>query len=75
MIFHGDTPKTADESDQASDLSAFFADIGIYQARQNAANISIINASGECLNCGFEVKHNGRFCDKECADEWEKYGE
>lgn len=29
---------------------------------------------GMCLNCGAEVQGDGRWCDADCRDDWEKHG-
>ena len=46
------------------------------EANIKAAREAIIdpmsNDTGECLWCGSEVSDGRRFCDKYCADDWEK---
>lgn len=71
--FHGEPIKHPDENDQAAAVDLFLTDIGIHQAKMNAARINVFNDTGTCLNCGFELEGSRRFCDQECADEWEKY--
>ncbi len=49
-----------------------------YQDQMNAAAVSKrkpepgLPFTGECHNCGEAVEAPKRFCDSDCADEWEE---
>lgn len=38
------------------------------------ANKPIPKGTGECLWCGSKIVDERRFCNRECADCWEKWG-
>ena len=62
----------ADWIDHAANVTQEAADRGILAIRKQAANIDTSNPSGECLCCGDAVGLERRFCDKDCAADWER---
>jgi hypothetical protein len=39
--------------------------------RKEMDSMKYIKATGHCLNCGTKLKDLRRWCDKDCADDWE----
>lgn len=61
-----------DELDCAATLTQEMTDREITRVRQEAAKIDISNSSGECWYCGEPTGNDRRWCDRDCADMWEK---
>jgi len=57
----------SDEADRGNDTAEFFLDV----AKRNKKPQADPHGIGMCLNCGAGVDGNRRWCDKDCADEWE----
>lgn len=59
----------ADEIDRANEAAELF--------RENALRafkpVEVPAGIGMCLNCGADLPHDGRFCDKECLDDFQQY--
>jgi hypothetical protein len=59
----------ADEIDRANEAAELF--------RENALKahkpVVVPAGIGMCLNCGADLAHDGRFCDAECRDDFDKY--
>ena len=62
----------ADWIDNAANATQEAADRSIQAIRQQAAKIDTSNPSGECLYYGDAVGLERRFCDKDCAADWER---
>jgi len=57
------------EHDQASDIEQLARDTSLLAARNYESKAK---ATGKCLNC-FEPLASGlRWCNKDCAEDWEK---
>lgn len=41
--------------------------------RKYASEETSIQGTGQCLNCGDSISKDRRWCNKECADDWEYY--
>lgn len=39
--------------------------------RMEMKNIKYVEGTGFCLNCGEKLNDNRRWCDKDCADDWD----
>ena len=39
--------------------------------RKEMKNIKYVESTGFCLNCGEKLNDNRRWCDKDCADDWD----
>ena len=39
--------------------------------RREMKNIKYVEGTGFCLNCGEKLNDNRRWCDKDCADDWD----
>ena len=39
--------------------------------RKEMKNIKYVEGTGFCLNCGEKLNDNRRWCDKDCADDWD----
>ena len=39
--------------------------------RKEMETIKYIQGTGHCLNCGTKLKDSRRWCDKDCADDWD----
>ena len=39
--------------------------------RKEMDGIKYIQGTGYCLNCGTKLKDSRRWCDKDCADDWD----
>ena len=63
-----------DDIDHANEMQETLHSKRIEQARKQAAKINTSNPTGVCLSAGCEgiTGTARRFCDKVCADLWEK---
>lgn len=59
----------SDTVDQASKVEEMFTQRGIEMARQ--ASKVRLPFTGACHDCGAAVEEPRRFCDEECAEEYE----
>lgn len=41
--------------------------------RKEMKGIKYIQGTGNCLNCGKKLNDARRWCDKDCADDWDYY--
>lgn len=57
------------EDDRGIELEENILEMRIKAARNKPLDTK--NPSGECWNCFSSTGHERRFCDRECADEWE----
>ena len=39
--------------------------------RKEMQNIKYVEGTGFCLNCGEKLNDNRRWCNKDCADDWD----
>ena len=39
--------------------------------RKEMKNIKYVEGTGFCLNCGEKLSDNRRWCNKDCADDWD----
>jgi len=39
--------------------------------KQHMENIRYVKGTGHCLNCGETLNDTRRWCNKDCADDWE----
>ena len=39
--------------------------------RKEMNGIKYLEGTGSCLNCGEKLNDSKRWCDKDCADDWE----
>ena len=39
--------------------------------RKEMDSIKYIQGTGYCLNCGTKLNDSRRWCDKDCADDWD----
>jgi RNA polymerase-binding transcription factor DksA len=39
--------------------------------KQYLTTIKYVESTGYCLNCGVTLPPNRRWCDKDCADDWD----
>jgi hypothetical protein len=61
--------------DDSVDIEQKLLDLRV-KTISKAAHVDYLkNPSGACKWCSEPVGVNRRFCDKECADNWEKYFE
>jgi RNA polymerase-binding transcription factor DksA len=66
------TEHYADTADEADRIFTAIHEKRIALIRQDAARIDTGNPSGECWYCGKSVGLERRFCNRECADGWER---
>lgn len=59
----------ANESDMASDVEQLFLDVSLANARGKSEKGPAY--TGECLNCEHPLPSPKRWCDKDCAKDWE----
>lgn len=62
----------SDLVDNANATAEYLAELAVADARSSK---DWPTASGHCLNCGEEVEGERRWCDKDCARDWEKLRE
>lgn len=62
----------SDDLDRAALVTQAAADREIANIRQQAANINTSNPTGKCWYCFEPTGHDRRWCDRDCADEWEQ---
>jgi hypothetical protein len=39
--------------------------------RREQETIVYVKGTGQCLNCGEKLNDSRRWCDKDCADDWD----
>jgi predicted amidophosphoribosyltransferase len=39
--------------------------------RKGMSDINYVKPTGLCLNCGEKLNDSRRWCDKDCADDWD----
>lgn len=61
----------ADEIDRANDIAARDLSLAIHAARSG----NEVKATGACLYCDEPLAPNVRFCDADCARDWERENE
>lgn len=66
-----ETEKYSDVIDQASQLEMLASNYAIEEIRGRIKPIPI-NTSRLCWACGEKLSDTRRFCDRYCADDWEK---
>ena len=62
----------SDLVDNANDTAEYLAQMAVRDARAKKDGPI---ATGHCLNCGEELNNKRRWCDKDCARDWEKLRE
>lgn len=62
----------ADTADEADRIFSAINEKRIAVIRQHAAKIDTSNPSGDCWHCGESIGVERRFCNRDCADGWEK---
>ena len=66
-----ETEKYSDVIDQASQLEMLASSYAIEEIRGRIRPIPV-NTSKKCWSCGEKLNDTRRFCDRYCADDWEK---
>jgi hypothetical protein len=64
--------RSADFLDEAARIEQAITDKSIAFIRENAARIDTSNPSGLCYYCEEPVHNEGRFCDADCARDWDR---
>ncbi len=59
--------------DQANDVAQAETESAIKAARAQSTQAPVF--VGRCLNCGKPTQAPRRWCDVECRDEWQEFGE
>ncbi|WP_290654443.1 DUF2116 family Zn-ribbon domain-containing protein [Idiomarina sp.] len=59
----------SDLVDNANDTAQYLSELAVADARSSR---DWPEASGHCLNCGEPLNNKRRWCDKDCASDWEK---
>ena len=59
-----------DEADKAAEQEQKWRDLALSAHRKGSV---VVNQATHCLNCNEPIKQ-GRWCDKDCRDDWEKRG-
>ena len=58
----------ADEADRGNDTADFLFDV----ARKNVPVPSTVHGIGMCLNCASPIEGDGRWCDGDCREDFER---
>ena len=59
----------SDLVDNANATAEYLAGLAVKEARTNKKGPE---PTGHCLNCGEDLSDSRRWCDKDCASDWEK---